>query len=102
MEALKDKLVTQVACGAWHTAAVASPRPQGPDVLEGLPFIERLAVQHKLAAMYELTEEVGRCPASALVSMRAGLGCQKVCNPQVVIAAERMTSIKQKSRKSRA
>ena len=65
VEALKDKLVTQVACGAWHTAAVASPRPQGPDVLEGLPFIERLAVQHKLAAMYELTEEVGHRHASA-------------------------------------
>ena len=55
---LRDVLVTQVACGAWHTAAIASPRLQGPNPLDTLPFIERLAVQHKLAAMYELTDEV--------------------------------------------
>ena len=78
VEALKDKLVTQVACGAWHTAAVASPRPQGPDVLEGLPFIERLAVQHKLAAMYELTEEVGRYQASAFSMRVEGIGRVRV------------------------
>ena len=58
VESLKDKRVTQVACGAWHTAAVAAPRPQGPNLVDNLPYIERLAVQHKLAAMYELTDEV--------------------------------------------
>ena len=60
VESLKDRLVTQVACGSWHTAAIGAPRPQGPNNVDTLPFIERLAVQHKLAAMYELTEEV--CP----------------------------------------
>lgn len=58
VESLKDRLVTQVACGSWHTAVIAAPRPQGPNNMDTLPFIERLAVQHKLAAMYELTEEV--------------------------------------------
>lgn len=58
VESLKDKKVTQVACGAWHTAAIAAPRPQGPSSVDDLPFIERLALQHTLAAMYELTDEV--------------------------------------------
>ena len=58
MEALRTQAVCKVACGAWHTAAIASPLPDGGDSLHGLPFIERIAVQHKLAAMYELTEEV--------------------------------------------
>lgn len=64
VEGLKDKQVNHVACGAWHTAAVAAPRPQGPDLVDKLPFIERLAVQHKLAAMYELTEEVSHLLSS--------------------------------------
>ena len=59
VESLRDKRVTQVACGAWHTAAIAAPRPQGPSSVDDLPFIERLALQHTLAAMYELTDEVG-------------------------------------------
>ena len=62
MEALRTQAVCKVACGAWHTAAIASPLPDGGDSLHGLPFIERIAVQHKLAAMYELTEEVPPTP----------------------------------------
>lgn len=58
MSSLQDQLVTHVSCGAWHTAAIASPRPGGPNALEKLPFIERLTLQHKLATLYELTEEV--------------------------------------------
>lgn len=55
---MRDKLVTQAACGAWHTAAIASPRPEGPSSFDSLSFIERLTLRHKLAAMYELTEDV--------------------------------------------
>lgn len=55
---LAARMVSQVSCGAWHTAAIASPRPSGPNVLDGLAFIERLTLQHKLAAMYEMMEEV--------------------------------------------
>lgn len=58
MESLRDQAVRRVACGAWHTAAIASPLPDGADSLHGLSFIERIAIQHKWAAMYELTEEV--------------------------------------------
>lgn len=58
VDALRDQAVSRVACGAWHTAVIASPLPDGADSLDGLSFIERIALQHKLAAMYELTQEV--------------------------------------------
>lgn len=76
VDALRDQAVSRVACGAWHTAVIASPLPDGADSLDGLSFIERIALQHKLAAMYELTQEVrlGQLSLSCLTKYWRVLG----------------------------
>lgn len=61
VEALASKRVIHVACGVWHTAAVAaepigssSPLP----ALSELNYTEAEALRHKLSAAYDMLDEV--------------------------------------------
>ena len=61
VDALADARVLHAACGVWHTAAVAAPRPAGAaDALALLGAVERRAVRQQQAAAFELLAEVPR------------------------------------------
>lgn len=74
MEALADKRVLHVACGVWHTAAVAA-EPLG-GITTGLHMselspIEGEAIRQKLAAAYHEVDQVSwlqGCLAEAVQS----------------------------------
>ncbi|KAK9838136.1 hypothetical protein WJX81_003291 [Elliptochloris bilobata] len=52
--------VLHAACGMWHTAAVAAPRPAGSaDALAALGALERRAVRQQQAAAFEVLAEEG-------------------------------------------
>ncbi len=80
--ALAGARVSHAACGVWHTAAVAAPRPGGcaAAALSGLGALEQRVVRMQQAAAFELLAEVQpqspvqvRVPAP--VRLPAG-GCQ--------------------------
>eukprot|EP00884_Botryococcus_braunii_P011885 jgi/Botrbrau1/20698/Bobra.0058s0027.1 len=59
VEALKGQKVLHVACGVWHSAAVAMDRSEGSDTLQQLPYLESQAIQSKLASMYDQLDGEG-------------------------------------------
>jgi len=58
--ALAGARVSHAACGVWHTAAVAAPRPGGcaAAALSSLGALERRVVRMQQAAAFELLAEV--------------------------------------------
>lgn len=65
-----DKRVLHVACGVWHTAAVAAEPIGGssPLPMSKLSYLEGEAILQKLSAAYAMLDEV-RCHAPCLQSM---------------------------------
>ncbi|BDA49523.1 probable E3 ubiquitin-protein ligase HERC2 at N-terminal half [Coccomyxa sp. Obi] len=62
VEALASKRVIHVACGVWHTAAVAAEPIGGsspPPSLSELSYAEAEALRHKLSAAYDMLDEEG-------------------------------------------
>ncbi len=61
VEALANKRVIHVACGVWHTAAVAAEPIGGSSPLPSLSelsYAEAEALRHKLSAAYDMLDEV--------------------------------------------
>ena len=58
VDALAGARVLYAACGVWHTAATASPRPAEPDALAPLGAVELRAVRQQQAVAFELLAEV--------------------------------------------
>lgn len=59
VDALAGARVLHAACGVWHSAAVAAPRPAGSvNALAPLGAVERRAVRQQQAAAFELLAEV--------------------------------------------
>lgn len=58
MEGLKGHRVLHVACGVWHSAAIASDRSDSGGPLQDLPYLESQAIQSKLASMYDQLDGV--------------------------------------------
>ena len=72
VEALASKRVIHVACGVWHTAAVATEPIGGSSPLPSLAelsYAEAEALRRKLSAAYDMLDEVYSCASQYAVSM---------------------------------
>ena len=59
VDALEGMRVLDVACGVWHTAAVAADRiGSAGSALEGLGLLEAHAIQEKMADAYNALDDV--------------------------------------------